>query len=463
MALTLGSTVGTAIGASSFFAWPFGTCLGLDSAVGVVFLACPGGTALTLSGPSRPSPASPRGAFACSRLGPRDLLRLPGGDVARLVVLGPARARVLRLGVAAGVVARGVARRSRGGRRGASGDAATVDHADGAHRPGRRRGRRCGRGNLRRRRREWRTTSTPAVVPPPTSATATSAFAAIAPPVAAAAPPPPAPAEPKAAPSAASLSPSVGSTGRATASVLRCSGDLLAERAAARALAQVAVQRRAPQRAAAEVRELLADLLARRLTRRPARDQRGAGLEHERLHLLPRDVEHRGDLVVRDGAELGEHQRGPLVLGQRRDVAEQLADVLAPLRLGRQVLGGRRVELVERQLAAGAQHREAAVARDRVEPRPELDLRSAAHEVAVGGHERVLDRVLRLVGRGQHVAAEREDAAVVAVIDRLEGRLAPAAHERDEPLVGGDAQQHGRPWTAAGARETPQGRRIPHR
>ncbi len=71
---------------------------------------------------------------------------------------------------------------------------------------------------------EWRTTSTPAVVPPPTSATATSAFAAIAPPVAAAAPPPaPAPAEPKAAPSAASLSPSVGSTGSATASVLRCS------------------------------------------------------------------------------------------------------------------------------------------------------------------------------------------------------------------------------------------------
>src|SRR5207244_12427219 len=50
--------------------------------------------------------------------------------------------------------------------------------------------------------------------------------------------------------------------------------------------------------AAAQVRELLADLVAGGVARLAAGHQGGAGLEHERLHLVPRDVENGRDLDV---------------------------------------------------------------------------------------------------------------------------------------------------------------------
>ena len=62
-----------------------------------------------------------------------------------------------------------------------------------------------------------------------------------------------------------------------------------------------------------------------------------------------------------DGAELGQHERGALVLGQLRDVAEQVAYVLAALGLGRQVLGGRR--LVS---ASGRSRRARSIVRQRL-------------------------------------------------------------------------------------------------
>ena len=66
---------------------------------------------------------------------------------------------------------------------------------------------------------------------------------------------------------------------------------------------------------------------------------------------------------------------------------------------------------------------------------------SDADELAVGGQERVLDRVLGLLDRAEHVPAEAEHAAVVAVEDRLERRLGAAAQQLDEPLVGREPQQ----------------------
>jgi hypothetical protein len=53
----------------------------------------------------------------------------------------------------------------------------------------------------------------------------------------------------------------------------------------------------------------------------------------------------------------------------------------------------------------------------------------------------VLDGVLRLLVRAEHVAAEAEDAAVVAVEDDLEGGLVAAPDPFDESLVGQPRQQ----------------------
>jgi hypothetical protein len=55
----------------------------------------------------------------------------------------------------------------------------------------------------------------------------------------------------------------------------------------------------------------------------------------------------------------------------------------------------------------------------------------------------VLDRVLGFLAGPQHVPAEREDLAVVAVVDRLERVGSAGADERDQLLVAGD------PWLGA--------------
>ena len=56
-----------------------------------------------------------------------------------------------------------------------------------------------------------------------------------------------------------------------------------------------------------------------------------------------------------DVAGLGEHERGALLLGQLVQVAEQVAQVLAALDDGGQMLGRRLVGVLERALAPGAE------------------------------------------------------------------------------------------------------------
>ena len=402
--------------ATSFLAWPGGSFGGAATG-GWAFLAWPGGSFSALTGfsglglaasrPDRPAwpdpaaPSPPWPAWAASRPD-RAFLAWPGGVFCGLA--WPRRVG-LRLGrlVRLGLTRRGRLRRVRGlglrrpGGRGAPGLAGPPRRAVLPGRAGRSAvgvvdtwrvadptaaaaaGAACAlRSAARGSGTGWCVASTPAVVPPPTSATVTSALAASAPEAETAAAPPPAEPEPNAAPSAASLSPTVGITGSATASVLRCSATSsrnARQPAHSRRCRCSVVRRSAPPR---RFGDLLADLLARRLARLAAGRERRPRLEHQRLHLLPRHVQHERDLVVGDGPELGQHERGALLLGQARDVAEQVAHVLAPLRLGREVLGGRRLVVAQRALAAGAQHREAAVAGDRVEPRPQLDLRVAA-------------------------------------------------------------------------------------
>jgi hypothetical protein len=217
--------------------------------------------------------------------------------------------------------------------------------------------------------------------------------------------------------------------------------DLDAELAAAVALTQVPAQVRPPQRGATALGELHADLRARRLPRSLGGDQRAAGLEHEGLDLVGPDAEDVADLGVGQGVELGHDERGPLLLGQLGHVAEDLAQVLALLDLGRETLGGDLVELVSGLLAAGAQHRVAAVAGDGEQPRSDVDLLARVRQLAVGGEERVLDGILGLVRVAEHVSAKRQDRPVVAVIQRLERAVLTESDHLDQLVVGGQPPQ----------------------
>jgi hypothetical protein len=210
---------------------------------------------------------------------------------------------------------------------------------------------------------------------------------------------------------------------------------------AALAAGNVAAQRGALESGAARRRELLADLDARRLAGAAPARERLARLEDQRLHLLAPHAEDLGDLVVAVVAELEEHERRALLLGEAFEVGQQAAQLGAAVDVGGQAVGGG-VTVVEGDLLAPrAQDRQAAVARDGVEPGPEADRPIAGAQRAIGGHEGVLQRVLRLLVAGQHVPAEGEQAAVVAVEDELEGALVAAADTSHEGIVGPPARQ----------------------
>ena len=110
----------------------------------------------------------------------------------------------------------------------------------------------------------------------------------------------------------------------------------------------------------------------------------------------------------------------------------------------------------EQPLQAPAQHRDAAVARDRVQPRPQLDRLVGPGQLAIRREERVLHRVLGFLHGAERVAAEAEHAAVMTVEQGLERGLGTGAHQLDEPFVGCQAQQaYGDPAARARARVPP--------
>jgi hypothetical protein len=216
--------------------------------------------------------------------------------------------------------------------------------------------------------------------------------------------------------------------------------DLIAIRAAARAVGQMEAQVVAAQRRAARVRELLTDDLTRRVARLAAGDQAAARAEDERLHVRHLTAQHARHLDVREAAGLGEQERLALLRRQLPDVAQDLAQLRAPLHLLRQPGGGELGKLAE--LTPRAQHRQAAVACDREEPRLEGDLALVAGlEVVPRGCEGVLNGVLRLVRRPEHVPAEAEDRGAVALERDLESELVAVPHLLDEPVVAAQRQQ----------------------
>ena len=151
--------------------------------------------------------------------------------------------------------------------------------------------------------------------------------------------------------------------------------------------------------------------------------------------------EHPRHLRMGEVRRLGEQKRSPLLLGKLTQVAEQLAQLGAALDLLGEPLGRELLELGG-LLAARSQERKAAVAGDRVEPRLERDLAlAAALQVVEGRGEGVLDRVLSLLARAEHVTAETEDAGAVPLEDDLEGKLVPAADLLHEPFVARKGEQ----------------------
>jgi hypothetical protein len=174
-------------------------------------------------------------------------------------------------------------------------------------------------------------------------------------------------------------------------------------------LAQVAAERPASESAAGRSLELRADPIARRLARVALGDERGPRLEHERLDLVRRAADHRRDLGMAQIAEFEQDEGSALVLRQACEVGRELAQLRAPP----DVLG----EAVEAQfdrvrrefaVAARREHRAAAVARYRVQPRADAVGRPPVTQCTVGAQECLLQRILAVVAAAEHVAADGE-------------------------------------------------------
>ena len=140
-------------------------------------------------------------------------------------------------------------------------------------------------------------------------------------------------------------------------------------------------------------------------------------------------------------AQLEEDERGALLLGQLLEVGQQAAELGAAIDIGGQAVAGGMPVVEGHLLAARAQDRQAAVARDGEEPGLEEDRPLAAAQRAIGRHEGVLEGVLGLLVAGEHAPAEGEQAAVIAVEDELEGALVAGADPGHEGVVGSPARK----------------------
>ena len=102
---------------------------------------------------------------------------------------------------------------------------------------------------------------------------------------------------------------------------------------------------------------------------------------------------------MREIGQLGQDERRALVVGQALDVGDERAEIGPHLDLVAQALRARDLRLTVGDGAAPGQQREAAVARDREQPRPQLRGRPALAQCPVGAQEGLLQRVLGLLAR----------------------------------------------------------------
>jgi hypothetical protein len=188
-----------------------------------------------------------------------------------------------------------------------------------------------------------------------------------------------------------------------------------AEDRAALAGAQVAAhrRRRAVAQPLGDLAELEAHVLTGELARLGGLGERDARAHEQRLHARDRRLHRLGDLLVGERVDLAQQQRGALGLRQLLHVRDQLAELLALVDLvgrRRAVLGEVDVHRVDAQRLDAAQVVEAAVARDAIEPRARVDRPLVGEDRVEGGGEDLLEDVLGVLARAEHVAAEGEQA-----------------------------------------------------
>ena len=185
--------------------------------------------------------------------------------------------------------------------------------------------------------------------------------------------------------------------------------------------------------------ELLADRVARGRAGVGGGHQVPSRLEHERLDLVrsarrsPSPTSAWVEL-----AELGQQERRALIVGQRAQIGEQCRAgprAARPRRRGSRSTGRRRRAARRPRGARAAATRSGCGRPCRATRAPPRDLAGA--ERAIGRDERVLHDVLGVVDAAHHVAGEREQLAVVALIERSNARASPPPRRSRELLVGG--------------------------
>jgi hypothetical protein len=196
---------------------------------------------------------------------------------------------------------------------------------------------------------------------------------------------------------------------------------LVAEHAAARAIAEVTAQRRPPKRGPTQCGQLLADLRARSFAGAAAGLERRSGLVGQRLDLLATTSQTLRDLVVGDVAQLGEHERGALVVRQPRQIGQHGTELVTHADRGGHVIDRGLGLILYGPHPAGAQQRQAAMASDPIQPRAKGARTLAARDLRPRDQERLLHDVLGVLARAQHPAAELEQRPSVALEQLLEG------------------------------------------
>jgi hypothetical protein len=230
---------------------------------------------------------------------------------------------------------------------------------------------------------------------------------------------------------------------------------LVAEQAAAVAALHVPTHRRGHARQAlGHLAELESHRIARELPRLGRLGQGDARAYEQRLDAGDRGVHRLPDLLIGQRVDLPQQKRRALRLGQSLDIGEQQSEVLTTMHLvGRREAALRVVDVhrVHADRLLSPQVVEAAVPRDAVEPRPNVERPVVGLHCVERGREHLLEHVLGILLGREHVPAEREQACLVAAHQGLEGAVMASTNERDETLVGGEAQEGRSPMEAGQA------------
>ena len=226
--------------------------------------------------------------------------------------------------------------------------------------------------------------------------------------------------------------------------------ELAAEDCAALAGAQVAADQRggASAQALGHLAELDSDLVAGQQPRLGRLGQRHPRPDEQRLDARDRGLHRLGDLLVGKRIHLAQHERRPLGLRELLDVAHQNPELFAVVDLvggGGAVVGQMDVHRVDADRLRPAQVVEAAVAGDPIQPRPHVDRAVIGSNRVEGGGEHLLKDVLGVLAGAQQVAAERQQARVVARYEDLECVAVTPAYVGDQALVRLQPEQRAAP------------------